>query len=78
MNIYYKDEIHFKIFNSSVFNEYILLKLFLKIYLLFLNSHIVTSHIKNNVLKTGPVTESEKLSVHGSLVRLVVEVRLNR
>ena len=31
-----------------------------------------------NVLKIGPVTELEKLSVHGSLVKLVVESRLNR
>ena len=30
------------------------------------------------VLKTGSVTEPEKLSVHGSLVGLVVEPRLNR
>ena len=32
----------------------------------------------NNVLKTGPVTEPEKLPVHGSLVGPVVEPRLNR
>ena len=32
----------------------------------------------NNVLKTGPVTEPEKLSVHGSLVGPVVEPWLNR
>ena len=31
-----------------------------------------------NVLKTRPVTESEKLSVHSSLVGPVVERRLNR
>ena len=31
-----------------------------------------------NVLKTRPVTEPEKLSVHGSLVGLVVEPWLNR
>ena len=33
---------------------------------------------KGNVLKTGPVTEPEKLSVHGSLVKPVVEPWLNR
>ena len=31
-----------------------------------------------NVLKTGPMTEPEKLPVHGSLVRPVVEPWLNR
>ena len=31
-----------------------------------------------NVLKIGPVTEPEKLPVHGSLVEPVVEPRLNR
>ena len=31
-----------------------------------------------NVLKTGPVTEPEKLPVHGSLVGPVVEPWLNR
>ena len=30
-----------------------------------------------NVLKIGPMTEPEKLSVHGSLVGPVVEPRLN-
>ena len=34
--------------------------------------------LNNNVLKIESVIESEKLSVHGSLVRLVVEPRLNR
>ena len=34
--------------------------------------------IITNVLKTGLVTESKKLSVHGSLVKPVVEPRLNR
>ena len=32
----------------------------------------------SNVLKTGPVTEPEKLPVHGSLVGLAVEPRLNQ
>ena len=31
-----------------------------------------------NVLKTGSVTEPEKLPVHGSLVGPVVKLRLNR
>ena len=31
-----------------------------------------------NVLKTGPVSEPEKLPVHGSLVELVVEPWSNR
>ena len=34
--------------------------------------------ILDNVLKTGPVTEPEKLPVHDSLVGSVVEPRLNR
>ena len=33
---------------------------------------------KLNVIKTGPVTEPEKLLVHGSLVGPVVEPQLNR
>ena len=37
-----------------------------------------TQYKNSNVLKTGPVTEAEKLSVHGSLVGPVVEPRLNR
>ena len=37
-----------------------------------------TQHKNSNVLKTGPVTEPEKLPVHGSPVGLVVEPRLNR
>ena len=31
-----------------------------------------------NVLKTGPIIEHEKLSVHGSLVGPTVEPQLNR
>ena len=34
--------------------------------------------VKNNVLKIGPVTELEKLPVHGSLVGPMVEPWLNR
>ena len=34
-------------------------------------------NVKTNVLKTGPVTEPEKLSVHGLLVGPVVKPRLN-
>ena len=33
---------------------------------------------KTNVLKTGPMTEPEKLPVHGSLVGPMVKPRLNR
>ena len=36
------------------------------------------SRIYTNVLKTRPVTEPEKLPVHGSLVGSVVEPLLNR
>ena len=36
------------------------------------------SRIYTNVLKTGPMTEPEKLSVHGSQVGPVVEPLLNR
>ena len=39
---------------------------------------IVRKIIFFNVLKTGPITESEKLSVQGSLVGPVVESWLNR
>ena len=31
-----------------------------------------------NVLKTGPIIEPKKLSIHGSLVRPVIESRYNR
>ena len=36
------------------------------------------SQVNCNVLKIGLVIESEKLSIHDSLVRPVVEPRLNR
>ena len=36
------------------------------------------SRIHTNVLKTGPVTETKKLPVHGSLVGPVVKPLLNR
>ena len=37
-----------------------------------------SGNVLSNVLKTGPVTELEKLSGHGSLVGPVVEPWLNR
>ena len=48
---------------------------------LSLNGHLThlpkEMTVKSNVLKTGPVTEPEKLPVHGSLVGSVVELWLN-
>ena len=41
----------------------------------FPNSHL---QLSSNVLKIGSITESEKLSVHSSLVGPVVEPRSNR
>ena len=37
-----------------------------------------SGNVLSNVLKTGPVTESEKLPGHGSLVGPVVEPWLNQ
>ena len=59
-----------------------------KIFFLNIFSFFITFHKQKkgkeyhnhiiNVLKTGPMTEPEKLPIHGSLVGPVVEPRLNR
>ena len=44
------------------------------LFMLYIYIYIyITSMIMTNVLKTGPVTEPEKLPVHGSLVGPAVE-----
>ena len=50
------------------------------LYFPFVGSFVACLHVYiiPNVLKIGPVTEPKKLSVHGSLVGPVVELRLNR
>ena len=47
-------------------------------FLIIHKSEIGPRVIKTNVLKTGPVTKPEKLSVHSSLVGPMVEPRLTR
>ena len=47
-------------------------------YNMFYSFSVIQVRVKTNVLKIGPVTESEKLPVHGSLVGPMVEPWLNR
>ena len=49
-----------------------------KIIFVFFSLKVVDMVVRTNVLKTGPVTEPEKLPVHGSLIRPVVKLWLNR
>ena len=44
----------------------------------FISFYVISACIVINILKTRTVTELEKLLVHGSLVGLVLELRLNR
>ena len=59
--------------STEVFRDQIEVKKILDIKDIFMLYIYITSMIMTNVLKTGPMSESEKLSVHGSLVGPAVE-----